>query len=889
MDDDESNLSPAQILANQIQAISQVVQNLAQRMAAQEGVSRDLQLYLYVRSLIEALSMIYAIDKINNSTMLQGIKLGYEIYDSCSHTLKAVESTLRFIPESATTNNSTECNYKQHIPHVKAVVGEIYSETSIAISRILSIYLIPQISPASSVSLLSDKIRFPSFLRTVPSDTHQTRAIVELIKTFQWNWVGIIASDDDYGRSALDLLNSLFKTEGICTAFSKTVPSYVGHPTLQESLRSVINELNRSSTNVLVVIAKDPVVSKLLKECIKVNISKIWIGSDSWSNSKEVRNIKNIEKVGTVLGLNFKMGHVEGFEDYLKNLQPQIYNATNHGLEEYMQLRFNCTEEYREYLQCINSSSYGNCFLNDSLNLKSPLACQKNLSFENDNYLLENIEWSKTYSTHLAIIAIAHAIKDILCINGNCENNLDFSPSQVLEKLKDGHFSYNGETFHFDKNGDVLIGYDLITWQLIKNTTEVKIVGSYDISGGKIALNRSLLLWNTANNQVPFSNCSKSCIPGYYRKYSLISCCYECVACTEDYYSPEADMTGCLKCSQSQWSNIGSSRCENRITEYFEFKDPFAITLMTFAATGIVVVLIIGIMFVKNVDAPVVKAAGGNYTYLLIASLLISLVSIWFFIGEPSDTICKIRQPLYGISFTISISCVLIKSIRILLAFESASRGQKLGALTFKPVVIIIVITGIQSCTCMLWLILKGPSLIKIYTIPQVINLQCDEGSYVAFGIMLGYIGLLALICFLLAYKGRKLPEKYNEARCITFSMLVYMFVWILFIPIYTNTTSDMYLSAVQAVAILASIYGIISCHLLPVCWIIVFKRETCNREIYLQSVCKFFQRKVPSIYRGNSDVVIPSTILKANSEAVQPSRMSLSRSLVIRKRHRSC
>ncbi|XP_075719817.1 G-protein coupled receptor family C group 6 member A-like [Rhinoderma darwinii] len=845
---------------------------------------------LYVRSMIEALSMIYAIEKINNSTLLQGIKLGYEIHDSCSYTLKAVQSTLKFLPDFATIQNSTDCNYRKNIGPIKAVVGETYSEISIAVSRILSLYLIPQISPASSAATLSDKIRFPSFLRTVPSDTHQTRAIMELIKTFQWNWVGIISSDDDYGRSAQDILNSLFKLEGICTAFSKTVPSYVDHPLLHASLESALSDISGSSTNVLIVIAKGPIVTKLIKECIKRNISKIWIGSDSWSNSKEVMSIKNIEMAGTFLGLNFKMAYVMGFKDYLSNLQSPGDEAINYFLEEYKELRFNCTEEYREYLLCVNSSSE-NCVFNSDLELKSPFACQMNhSSFANDDYLVNNIEWSKTYSTHLAVVAIANALSKVLCTNGICEKNFDFSPSQLLGKLRNETFLFEGEIFNFDSSGDFLIGYDVITWHVTNTSNEIRIVGKYEISENKISINKSLLQWNTKYNQVPFSNCSKSCIPGYYRKYSYISCCYECVACAKDYYSPVSDMTECLKCLTWQWSTNASDQCTNRTIEYFEWKDPFAISLVTFAAIGFLLVIITGVFFFKHFDTPAVKAAGGHYTFLLMISLLVSLVSIGFFIGEPNNTICKVRQPLFGISFTIAVSCILIKSIRILLAFESAKRGEVLVKLNYVPVVIIITLTGVQVLICTLWLKMNGPYR-QDYTVNDVIILKCGEGSYAAFGIMLGFIGLLALICFLLAYKGRKLPERYNEARSITFSMLVYMFVWIVFIPIYINTISDKYLSTVQAIAILASIYGVIACHLLPGCYILVFKRETCTREKYLQRIFSFYrsQRKVQSCYKENLNLEVPAATLKSNIVATQEPQMTLSFPAAVRKRHNSC
>ncbi|XP_077145635.1 G-protein coupled receptor family C group 6 member A-like isoform X1 [Ranitomeya variabilis] len=845
---------------------------------------------LYVRSMIEALSMIYAIEKINNSTLLQGIKLGYEIHDTCSHTLKAIESTLKFLPDLPILQNSADCSYRRNIGPIKAVVGETYSEISIAVSRILGLYLIPQISPASSAATLSDKIRFPSFLRTIPSDTHQTRAIVELIKTFQWNWVGIISSDDDYGRSAQDILNSIFKLEGICTAFSRTVPSYVDHPNLHASLESAVTDILSSTTNVLVVIAKDPIVAKLIKVCIQQNVSKIWIASDSWSNSMEVMSLENIQMAGTFLGLNFKMGYILGFEDYLSHLPSPGNETINNFLEEYRELRFECTEEYKQYLHCINSSSE-NCVFNRSLELKSPLACQMdNLSFGNDDYLVKNIEWSKTYSTHLAVIAIANALDKVLCTNGVCEKKFDFSPSQVLEKLKNGNFSLNDETFNFDSSGDALIGYDVLTWDVTNSATVIKLLGKYEISESKIHINKSLIHWNTKNNQVPFSNCSKSCIPGKFRKYSYISCCYECVLCAKDYYSPMADMTECLKCPSWQWSNNGSDRCTNRTIEYFDWKDPYAITLVVFLAIAFLLLILSAILFAKHFDTPAVKAAGGYYTFLLMISLLISMVSIGFFIGEPNNTICKIRQPLFGISFTISVSCILINSIRILIAFESAKKCKVLVQLKYLPAVIIIALGSIQVLICTLWLLMNGPYR-HDYIVNDIIILKCDEGSYAAFGVMLGHIGLLALICFLLAYKGRKLPDKYNEARCITFSMLVYMFVWILFIPIYINTTSGMYLSAVQAVAILTSIYGVISCHLLPGCYILVFKRKTCTREKYLQSIFSFYRakRNMQSFCKDKIKIEVPAATVQPYIVPIQSSQVALGSLAEARKRHYSC
>ncbi|XP_053566784.1 G-protein coupled receptor family C group 6 member A-like [Bombina bombina] len=825
---------------------------------------------LDVPRMVEALAMIYTIEQINNSTLLPGITLGYEIYDSCSDAMKAIQATTRLIPELVSINNLTDCNHTIVAPTVKAVVGEIYSENSIAISRILSFHSVPQLSPASSTPLLSDKIKFPSFLRTIPNDEHQTKAIAKLLQEFRWNWVGIISSDDDYGRSVVEYLNIYFKNEQICTSFSKVIPSNMKHPSMEAEITNTITALKTSSANVIVVFIKGPIVHKLFTECLKYNISRTWIAGDIWVNSQEVFSMDNIDKLGTIIGLNFKEVRMPGFVDYSKNLQPPLNNAFNLFLEEYKELRVSCTKEYMEYLECIQSSSK-DCIFSDSLKHKSPLACRaENVSLVNDDYLVENSEWSIIYSTFLAVTAIAQALDNIMCKNGKCEKDFNLSQHQLLRELKAQKYTFNGEVLYFNEFGDTLTGYNLIYWQTTNGSTKFVNVGKFDILDGKILLNRSILNWHTKEKTVPFSNCSKSCAPGYFKKHSFITCCYDCIECAEGYYTPEADLDKCLKCPVSQWSYNTSFQCNNRTIEYFYWNDPFAHSLLTFASLGSLLVLITETLFIKYSDTPAVKAAGGNYTYLLGISLLVSLVSIVLFIGQPTNIICKIRQPLYGISFTLCVSCILVKSLRIILAFESYKSGKPTPALTYQPVVLIAVLTGLQFCLCMVWIILKEPFVIEIYKIPELIIMQCDEGSYAAFGIMLGYIGFLALACFILAYRGRKLPDKYNEAKSITFSMLIYMFVWIIFIPVYMNTTG-MYLSSVQAVAVLASNYGVISCHLLPTSYIILFKRKSNNTARYLQSIHAFCRAQLSITSHVPDSAIIPTVFIagtKANKFA---------------------
>lgn len=177
----------------------------------------------------------------------------------------------------------------------------------------------------------------------------------------------------------------------------------------------------------------------------------------------------------------------------------------------------------------------------------------------------------------------------------------------------------------------------------------------------------------------------------------------------------------------------------------------------------------------------------------------------------------KTQKMLFGISFTLCISCILTKSLKILLAFRFDPKLQNVLKSLYKPIRIIFTCTGIQGVMCTLCLTFAAPAMEKNVFLPRVIFLPCKEGSILAFGTMLGYIAILAFICFIFAFKGRKLPENYNEAKFITFGMLIYFIAWITFIPI-DATTFGKYLSAVEIIVILTSNYGILCCTFFPKC-----------------------------------------------------------------------
>ncbi|XP_066227898.1 G-protein coupled receptor family C group 6 member A isoform X3 [Saccopteryx leptura] len=630
---------------------------------------------------LQTLAMIHSIEMINNSTLLSGVKLGYEIYDTCTEVTVAIAAALKFLSKFNGCREITEfkCNYSSYTPRVKAVIGAGYSEISMAVSRILNLQLMPQVSYESTAEILSDKIRFPSFLRTVPSDFYQTKAMAHLIQKSGWNWIGIITTDDDYGRQALNTFVVQTVANNVCIAFKEVLPAFISDDTI------------------------------------------------------EIRINQTLEK----------------------------------------------------------------------------------------------------------IIAEAH----------------------LLEVLKNVTFTDGGNSFHFDAHGDMNTGYDVVFWKEVNGHMTITKVAQYDLKNDVFITTDQETKNELQNLKQIRSKCSKECSPGQMKKTTRSQhiCCYECVNCPENHYSNQTDMDHCLLCNnKTHWAPVKSTTCFEKEVEYLNWNDFLAILLLALSLLGIMFVLAIGIIFTRNLNTPVVKSSGGLMVcYVILLCHFLNFTSTGFFIGEPQDFTCKTRQTLFGVSFTLCISCILTKSLKILLAFSFDPNLQNFLRGLYKPIPIIFTCTGVQVVICTLWLIFAAPAVEEDVSLPRVIILECEEGSVLAFGTMLGYIAILAFICFIFAFKGRKLPENYNEAKFITFGMLIYFIAWITFIPVYA-TTFGKHLPAVEIIVILISNYGILCCTFFPKCYVILCKQDTNTKSAFLKTIYTYSSHSADSL--AMSHVSLDST-----------------------------
>uniref|UniRef100_A0A8C4U7B5 G-protein coupled receptor family C group 6 member A n=1 Tax=Falco tinnunculus TaxID=100819 RepID=A0A8C4U7B5_FALTI len=825
-----------------------------------------------IQIFLQTLAMIHAIEMINNSTLLSGVTLGYEIYDTCAEVTKAMASALRFLSKFNSSEDVVEfkCNYSDYIPRIKAVIGATYSEVSMAVSRLLALQLIPQVSPASSAEILSDKIRFPSFFRTIPSDFHQTRAMAHLICESGWNWIGIIATDDDNGRFALESFGVQAMANNVCIAFKEMLPAYLSDNTFHTKVDRAIEKIVKETrVNVIVVFMRQFHVLKLFKKAVERNVNKIWIASDNWSAAVKISTIPNIRQLGTIVGFGFKSGNVSTFQDFLRNLHEKPTD-NNKFLHEYTTLLSLCTHlEYHDFQTCISNQSQDDLLQN----------VENKHQIWRDDFLNANVESGFIHSTILAVYAIAHAIKG-QCKDRNCKDPSAFTPWELLEELKKVTVIDDDKEIKFDSNGDMSTSYDVLLWKEIDGHMEITTMAEYDLEKGGFIFEDEDQKKAFLDLKKVQSTCSQHCRPGQMKKVteSPHTCCYECVYCPENHYSNQTDMDYCYRCNnKTYWAPINSTTCYRKTIHFLAWTDWFAIFLLLLSSFGVVLVLSVSIIFTKNLNTPVVKASGGlTVCYIILFSHFLIFLSTVFFIDEPTEFKCKTRQALFGISFALCISCILIKSLKILLAFSFDPKLQNFLKCMYKPIPAVVTCTGIQVIICTFWLVFRTPFVTQNFSIPRAIILECNEGSIVAFAIMLGYIAALAFICFIFAFKGRKLPENYNEAKFITFGMLIYFIAWIVFIPVYA-TTFGKYLPAVEIIVVLISNYGILCCIFLPKCYIIIFKQETNTKSAFLKMIYTYSSKSAGSIAVSQISLDSKSSSPRATiSDSCKPEKNSV-------------
>ncbi|XP_060541595.1 vomeronasal type-2 receptor 26-like [Pantherophis guttatus] len=724
-----------------------------------------------------------------------------------------------------------------------AIIGGLDFETSSYIGEIIGFFKMPQLTYGSLAQDAFETSKLSSLYYMVPKEDHQYIGIIQLLHHFKWTWIGIFAVDNNNGENFLQKMKPLLSKNGICLSFVQRLPQLIHVEDLSgvyEAITVIYINMMNSKANAFLVYGESWAITGLRALIFMVDpesketalFRKVWIMTAQIDFILSGFQVSwDLQMFHGAISFTVHSTDVAGFKEFLQTINP--LSIPRYGfLQDVWEQAFDCSFPKIELQEMDSNLCAGQKKLED---LPAPL-------FE--------IEMTgHSYSVYNAVYAVAHALQALYtlrfsrkkAIMGKSMGHLDLQACQLHSFLQGISFNNSaGERVFLNEKGEATGGFDITNLITFPNRSFQRIrIGKMDLQapkGKELFIDEDGIVWHPTFNQVPpLSRCNDPCFPGSWKKgiEGNQFCCYDCAPCPEGKISDQNEMDDCFECSEDHYPNKEKKGCILKVLVFLNFKETLGIGLAS-AALGFFFLTswVLG-TFVKYRDTPIVKANNRFLTYMLLVSLQLCFLSSLFFLSQPSKVTCLLRQSMFGVTFSVAISSVLAKTITVVVAFMATKPGSQMRRWVGKRLAFSIVLSCslLQVCICILWLSTSPPfPELDMHSELQEIILQCNEGSAFFFYCVLGYMGILAIASFIVAFLARKLPDSFNEAKFITFSMLAFCSVWISFFPAYLSTKGKA-MVAVEVFSILSSGAALLGCIFLPKCYIIFVQPELNHRE----------------------------------------------------------
>ncbi|XP_070584432.1 vomeronasal type-2 receptor 26-like [Erythrolamprus reginae] len=785
------------------------------------------------------LALAFAVKEINeNPIMLPNITLGFNIFDNYMSSKWTYHAALQFL----SSKNNLLPNYKCGTQDaLLAVTEDLTSERSHQKPNILGIYKIPQFIYGSGM-IVTEKNNLLYYYQMIPNVLFQYRGIMKLLHHFNWNWIAFFIANGLHLESVINVIIPEFSKNGICTAevFTFILCSDVN---FRKCAAKFYYQVMNSKANVLVFSGDmksaiflrwllSSVVQRMIKNSLEKPKGHVWL----LTSGMELKSLIGhtdwyISEFHGAFSFIAQSNEIQRFQQFIQNRN--ILNSKGDGfVRDFWARAFDCPFQ-------------GSRFHN-----KNGDACT---GFEKLENLPEHVFpmriSGQSYSIYNAVHAVAHALHAI-CLSVSRNNLmeerdkmkcLNQQPWQLSYFLKSLSFNNSaGDKISFNQEGSLVAGFDIINWVTFPNQSFIGVkVGRMDQWASpdkQLIIKEKKIIWHQGYNQTkPISMCNANCKPGYHKetKEGEPFCCYNCVPCPNGWIANKTDMDDCFKCPENQYANQERNMCIPKILSYLYYEEPLGISIASCTILLSAITILILKTFWKHHNTHIVKANNRDLSYILLISLLFCFLCSLLFLGRPLTITCLLRQTTFGVIFTMVVSCVLAKTIIVVLAFMATKPGSKMKKWAGRRLAnsIVFSCTFLQVGICIVWLATSPPFPDSdMLSMSEEIVLQCNESSPIMLYLVLSYMGLLAIASFTVAFFARKLPDTFNEAKFITFSMLVFCSVWLTFVPTYLSTKGK-YMVTVEIFSILSSSAGLLACIFAPKCYIILLRPELNKKE----------------------------------------------------------
>ncbi|XP_042549865.1 vomeronasal type-2 receptor 116-like [Dipodomys spectabilis] len=753
------------------------------------------------------LALAFAIEEINkNPDLLHNLTLGFDVYDVQFGAWRVFKTPFIWLFGKYKIPNYSCIRDSKSIAILTGPLGI----TSARIGTLLQLYRFPQFTFGPFDHALSDHHKFPALYQMAPKDTSIATAMVSLLLHFSWNWVGLFTSQDENGLWILPELKEEMAKNSVCVAYELLISSKgIAHII---RIMAVYNEINKSSANVLIIYGDNESLLDLMLFIEHILMKgKVCIMNSQWN--LKTRRYFMLGSLHVPLIFTHHHADVSGFTDFVKAVHPSKY-PEDFFLAKLWFLSFNCSDIESD---CI---AWDECPHDASLDWLPRHIFD--ISMSGDSYNIYN-----------TVYTVAQALHEMLLRQTEVQtmgNRKWTAPSPALLHpfLKNIQF-YNpaGDQVILGEKRKLEPEYDILNiWDFPEGLQfDVKVgkFSPYALHGNQLSLSEDMIEWAIGTAETPHSVCSESCGPGFRKspQEGKPACCFDYNPCQQNEIANGTDMEQCVKCTDHQYANTQRNKCIRRDETFLALGDPLGMALACMGICfSLLTAAILG-MFLKHQDTAIVKANNRTLSYILLISLIFCFLCSLLFIGRPNTVTCILQQITFGVVFTVAVSTVLAKTVTVVLAFKVISPGRRIRWLLVSgaPNLIIPLCTLIQMTFCGFWLGTSPPFVdTDAHSEHGHIIILCNKGSLTAFYCVLGYLGSLAMASFTVAFLARNLPDTFNEAKFLTFSMLVFCSVWLTFLPVYHSAKGKI-MVAVEVFSILASSAGLLGCIFVPKCY----------------------------------------------------------------------
>ena len=754
-------------------------------------VASQYELNLQATVLAEA--FIFAVEEINtNRDILGNKRLGYMIYDTCSRVSIAQRSILEIILDTPASNDSktihaeyiSASTYKcmcreNYTSTVVSVIGGASSKTSTIISTLLGVDLIPQISYSATSTELSDKRKYPSFLRTIPPDNFQAEAILGILQKYGWTYINVLASDNSYGRVGIEYL--LLDSKGVCVAILRMISTGIN----QYEYDNIVRELSGDNVANVTVLWCGKLMARAIMDAagrIKLH-GMTWIATEAWGSDEEMEE-KDPLVVKGIIGVTPLMKLYYPFESH-------IVGKAIEDLSSY--------KAFHNATICKNASHDQN-------------GCLGNHIFQNASYTLRSTIPNVIDATY----AIANGLRMLQHQNS--------SNSQLLNVIKNHAFTGStGMRVQFNKDGDpTTVAYSLVNMRLNQHgSLEFKIIGQWDGESKKMQLLDGVTVQFAGNGTgVPVSRCAEECSSGFYALMETNKkCCWKCLRCPEDTFKAKQGNQMCTPCTKTSVSNQNSTGCIELTVVYLKIDSVYGIIIATLSVIGATMSLLGVIIFLVFRDTPLVRSSNKELSILQLTILALSFLYPFIYMTKPKIPICYARPLIFGVLFSISNSIIFTKADRLLRIFKMRHRFKRTSfALMLSnkfQLLIVAAMAGLAIFLCVMCYMFNPPMLTKTIDRQNLnIDIQCINIA-IATNCLVAYMGIISVTCIVYTIKSKDLPMQYREGRYIGMGMFVSSLVWLFYLPISMSGQPSQMVDfafclsvCISNVALLSVIYG---------------------------------------------------------------------------------